>query len=281
MSTLHTWAGAARAWLAAHDWLVYVAITLALNRLFRARTAAQWETLKMEHTRLAGLITILRGLGAYWPKIRDGAFMVLTGRPPPGAWRALDAELGAGRVALQPPPLLPSERDTPTTPSTPEAKQRASRSAIALGLACALLGACDGLRDAARRGSVDVAIAADHGGVLILAQRCSDQMRALGRRGVWRDGHCLEDGPRAGTPATAVEREALARVRTAWAPVVAAHNEVVSAQVELTNLLERGTDATSAQGTAAVGRLSRATAELRRVAAARGVDLSDAGAGRR
>jgi hypothetical protein len=103
---------------------------------------------------------------------------------------------------------------------------------LALALLCALL--CTdcggGLRGHVIVVSNAVADGADTGGRALLAGYCVASMRALGRGGEYRDGHCVPTGPDAQREATDAERAALAATRAAWRPVLAAHEAVVRSQ---------------------------------------------------
>lgn len=134
--------------------------------------------------------------------------------------------------------------------------------------------ACAGtLRDQVAQVSNGVADVANAGGQVVLAAYCRDQMRAIGRTGEWEGERCQESGGRAGSPATAEERQALAETRARWEPVLSAAERVASAHDALVHLLQVNDEASRRRLIPAAAAVAEAYEDLARVTRGTGLQL--------
>ena len=130
-------------------------------------------------------------------------------------------------------------------------------------LLVALLAGCSGNWRASVMRTANVVIAAaNSAGELLVKQYCAESMQAIGRTGTWTldgddTGHCVESGPRAGTPATAQEIAALAQVRARWKPVRQAQTDLESAHTVLQTALSPDAVAKAAEAYGAAALAAR------------------------
>lgn len=160
----------------------------------------------------------------------------------------------------------------PLPPQTPRPWWHA-RMAFAVLCLLAYLSGCAGTRDYVVATGNAVAQASDLAGDVIVIQYCRASMRAIGRDGVWTEGHCRARGPDAERPATDAELLELNRVRANWRPIITAHEVVARTHNALVSILEAADAVDRNALLLALSHVVNAYEELMRAAAPLGLDL--------